>query len=150
MDIQVICAVVGALVGLMTLVGNIFLYVKTYNQTERINHSNSMAKYFNEIFDRFLIEEIPNSRAYIRFEGETLKDFRQLTDTLNDMMKKALYFKYSNPEFYKKLRKKVTEFEDYLADCGNHRYDQDDQSEIFKEIGKKIEEIYACINEAYI
>ena len=65
------------------------------------------------------------------------------------MAKKALYFKYSNQKFYRNLKKKIESFEDYLADCGNHKYDQDEQSEIILEIGKRIEDLYCCINNSY-
>ena len=50
MSISAICTVAGAVVGALTLLGNIILFKKTYEQTERINHSNSMAKYYNVIF----------------------------------------------------------------------------------------------------
>lgn len=142
-------SIAGAVIGLVTFIGNIFLYYKTRKETRHINNTNSMAKYYNEIFDEYLIDKIPSSREYIRFKEGSLKDFRQLTDTLDSMAKKALYFKYSNQKFYRNLKKKIESFEDYLADCGNHKYDQDEQSEIILEIGKRIEDLYCCINNSY-
>ena len=106
---------------------------KTYEQTERINHSNSMAKYYNVIFDEFLIYKIPEARRYIRFEDERLTDFSKLVDELDAMLRSALYFKYTNRDFYKELKCKINELESYLAECGNnHNYEQDEQAEEFK------------------
>ena len=150
MNIGAICTVAGAVVGALTLLGNIVLFKKTYEQTERINHSNSMAKYFNVIFDDFLIYKIPEARRYIRFEDERLTDFSKLVDELDNMLKSALYFKYTNREFYRELKCKISDVGNYLADCGNnYRYEQDEQAEEFKQINEKIEAIYKCINDAY-
>lgn len=90
MSISAICTVAGAVVGALTLLGNIILFKKTYEQTDRINHSNSMAKYYNVIFDEFLIYKIPEARRYIRFEDERLTDFSKLVDELDAMLRSAL------------------------------------------------------------
>ena len=66
------------------------------------------------------------------------------------MLKSALYFKYTNRDFYKELKCKINELESYLAECGNNRnYEQDEQAEEFKIINEKIEAIYKCVNDAY-
>lgn len=150
MSISAICTVAGAVVGAFTLLGNIILFKKTYEQTERINHSNSMAKYYNVIFGDFLIYKIPEARRYIRFEDERLTDFSKLVDELDAMLRSALYFKYTNRDFYKELKCKINELESYFAECGNNRnYEQDEQAEEFKIINEKIEAIYKCVNDAY-
>ena len=67
---------------------------------------------------------------------------------MDKIKKDALYFKYSNSEFYDKLTHEIDELTDFLTSCSNNRQsDIDKQADNIKEIGKKIELIYQLIDK---
>lgn len=79
-----------------------------------------------------------------------LDDTKKFTDELNEMLGGALYYKYNDNDFYKKLKGMVQEIEDYVMDCGNKKYEQEEQSEVYNSIQEKLEKMYKLINDQYI
>ncbi len=125
--------------------------IYTNMQNRKINSINIKARYFEKIFDKYLIEEIPKTRDYIRFTNEGyLEDFQPLVGTLSDMVKKANFFKYDNRNFYNNLKNKTRDLEDYLTQCGNRTYEYDEQSEVHKKISDMTMEVYSCISNYYL
>ena len=121
----------------------------TYRQNKRLNVVNIKAHYYEKIFDDYLIHQIPQSRKYLRFDGESLTDGQKLLDTLSEMRTDALYFKYDNRDFYKELTSYITDVEDYICTCGNKKFEQEEQAEVWMSIQKQMERIYSCIHQNY-
>lgn len=123
-----------------------------YSQQKSIHNASLNSKYHDEIFLEHLIRGIPESRKYIRFNNETgrLDDTKKFTDELNEMLGGALYYKYNDNDFYKKLKEMVQEIEDYVMDCGNEKFEQEEQSEVYNSIQEKLEKMYKLINDQYI
>lgn len=121
-------------------------------QTKKNNVTNIKARYYTKIFDSYLIEKIPRARRYIRFglsDGK-MRDCNKLSDVLQDMMRDALYFQYSNIDFYKELRKKVTELDDYINEMSNKSFVDYERIEVEKNIQEKLASIYTCIEQSSV
>ncbi len=124
--------------------------VITYRQNSKLNNINMRAKYFNSIFDEYLITKIPVARKYLRFSENKLVDSQPLSDVLSQLLNDALYFRYENAKFYNSLKEKVQDVENYVMECGNKTYEQEEQGVVFNNIHEKLAELYKCINDNYI
>lgn len=135
----------------ISLVISIVVAVFQYFQQRSIHRASLNSKYHDEIFLEHLIHKIPEARKYIRFnEADKLDDTDKFTDELNQMLNRALYYKYKDKGFYKKLKDKIQDIEDYVMDCGNKSFEQEDQAEVYKKIQEKLEEMYKLINNQYL
>lgn len=146
MIISIIAVVVSAISIIVSIITAIF----AYKQQTRLNRINMRAKYFEKIFDEYLIEYIPKARKYLRFENNKLVDSEQLCQTLSDLLNASLYFRYENGEFYKELKTQIQSIEDYVLKCGNQNYEQEEQGKVFEEIHNKLSGLYKYINDNYV
>lgn len=113
------------------------------------NSKNLRSRYFEKIFDKYLIKQIPNARKYIRYNTTTYKldDIGKMMDTLTNLKNDSLYFRYSDKNFYKELTSLITKLEDFLGDCSNtSERDEDSRAKNILKIGELIEKIYSLIN----
>lgn len=108
------------------------------------------ARIYSEIFDEFLIERIPKARTYLRFESNKLVDSDQLSDTLADLLNTILYFRYADKKFYELLHSQIQDIEDFVLECGNKKFVQEEQGRIFDQIQEKLEKLYKIVNDNYI
>ena len=108
------------------------------------------ARIYNEIFDKFLIERIPKARTYLRFENNKLVDSEQLSDTLTDLLNTTLYFRYADKKFYELLHTQIQDIEDFVLECGNKQFVQEEQGKVFDQIQDKLEILYKTVNDNYI
>lgn len=137
---------------ILSIVAGIFSIISlilTYRQSNKHNSLNLESRYFEKIFDTYLIDKIPQSRKYIRYDHTTNKlvDIGEMMDVLGYMKNDSLYFKYSNPNFYEKFVDLISNLEDFLGNCSNYtEVDTDKQAKNILDIGSKIEEIYSYIN----
>lgn len=138
--------ILSILAGIFSIISLIF----TYKQSNKHNSLNLESRYFEKIFDTYLITKIPQSRKYIRYDHTTNKlvDINKMIDVLGYMKNDSLYFKYSNPDFYKDLVDLILNLEDFICECSNYaQVDTDKQAKNILEIGSKIEGIYSYINK---
>lgn len=108
------------------------------------------ARIYSEIFDEFLIERIPKARTYLRFESNKLVDSDQLSDTLADLLNTILYFRYADKKFYELLHSQIQDIEDFVLECGNKQFVQEEQGRVFDQIQEKLEKLYKIVNDNYI
>ena len=108
------------------------------------------ARIYSEIFDEFLIERIPKARTYLRFESNKLVDSDQLSDTLADLLNTILYFRYAYKKFYELLHSQIQDIEDFVLECGNKQFVQEEQGRVFDQIQEKLEKLYKIVNDNYI
>ena len=133
---------------LASLIIAIISLVISFFQNKKINSLNLQSRYFEKIFDEYLIKKIPESRKYIKSHNDRLVDADRLIDTTDELKKDSLYFKYSNKEFYEKLKKNIDDLGVFLTACSNrNESDLDQQVKNLLEIGEKIESIYKLINK---
>lgn len=133
---------------LASLIIAIISLVISFFQNRKINSLNLQSRYFEKIFDEYLIKKIPESRKYIKYHNDRLVDADRLIDTTDELKKDSLYFKYSNKDFYEKLKKNIDDLGVFLTACSNRNEpDLDQQAKNLLEIGEKIESIYKLINK---
>lgn len=104
------------------------------------------SRYYEKIFDEYLINQIPKGRQYLKYIDGKLKDADKLIETLSDIKIKALYFKYNNEQFYNELIAIIDDLEKALTDFSNTtENDQDRQYINLNDIKGKIVDIYQVI-----
>lgn len=136
------------IISMVSFVFSTISFIISFKQNQNINSLNLQSRYFEKIFDKYLIEEIPKARAYIRYYNNRLADVDRLIDILGKLKSDSLYFKYSNNNFYEKLKKSIDNLELFLTNCSNNsESDVDKQSQNMLEIGNQITFIYQIINE---
>ncbi len=145
-----IVAITSAAIAFISMLITIVLFYFNYRQVSNLNNVSLNSKYFEKIFDKHLIDLIPNTRKYIRFQNDKLVDTSKLVDELSKLRVDALYFKYSNKEFYSSIKSITQEIENYLMECGNSRFESEEQADVYVEIHKKISRLYKIINDAYL
>lgn len=116
--------------------------------SDRANRASIHADNCSKIFDEYLIERIPKSRAGLRFDGKgKLHNGNELCDAISSMAVSALFYKYDDEEFYRKLSGKCTSLEDIVAEAGNYiKPSEHDQRAFFREVQASLQEIYSLID----
>jgi len=149
--VSIILSIISLVFAAASVGFTIYSYMDTKNREKKDNIVNYKSRYFQIVFDDYLLNKIPEERRYIRFnEVNRLDDFQGLINCLSDMRVSALYFKYDNNDFYTEMKNITQELEDYLSECGNKSYDKDDQYQVMRNINEKVIRLYSCINEKYL
>lgn len=150
MTTEEIIAVASAIIAFLSMIVTLVLFKLNYDQAKKINEIALKSNYFNKIFDEHLIVGIPKARKYIRFQNDRLVDTNNLVNELTNIRGDALYFKYSNKDFYNQLKETTQKIEDYLMECGNKSLEPEEQAEVFRKIHEMISELYSIIDEAHM
>lgn len=125
---------------------SIISIIVSFRQNKAITTLNLQSRYFEKIFDKYLIKEIPKARTYIRYSNNRLADADKLIDALDNVKSDSLYFKYNNKKFYEKLTASIDDLGAFLSKCSNiEESDQDKQASNILKIGEKITTIYKII-----
>ena len=95
-------------------------------KNDEINKVNLQSVYYQQIFEDYLLNDIPRKITYIDFddEGKLNEDYRQLTITLMEMLEKCLYFKFANKKFYDRLKDLISELDDELIIISGKQYEK--------------------------
>lgn len=142
--------IIALILSALSIVSSIICFIFTFLQNKKINKINMNARIYNEIFDEFLIERIPKARTYLRFENNKLVDSERLSDTLTDLLNTILYFRYADKKFYELLHTQIQDIEDFVLECGNKQFVQEEQGRVFDQIQDKLEILYKTVNDNYI
>lgn len=119
----------------------------TYKQNQKLSSLNMQSRYYEKIFDEFLITKIPNGRQYLKYlDNGSFIGAEKLIETLSDLKTKSLYFKYHNESFYNELCTLIEKLERDLTDFTNiSESDQDRQYKNLNKIKDEIVRIYKLI-----
>lgn len=142
--------IIAIVLSALSIISSIICFIITFLQNKKINKINMNARIYSEIFDEFLIERIPKARTYLRFESNRLVDSDQLSDTLADLLNTILYFRYADKKFYELLHSQIQDIEDFVLECGNKKFVQEEQGRVFDQIQEKLEKLYKIVNDNYI
>lgn len=147
---EIILSTIAIVVSIISIIVSAITAFVAYRQNVKLNRINMKARYYEKIFDEYLIKKIPQARKYLRFDNNNrLVDSQQLSEALSALLNDSLYFKYDDREFYKKLKQFIQEIEDYVLECGNSVYEQEEQAQVYIEIQNKLEKLYRYINDNY-
>lgn len=147
---EIVLSIIAIVVSGISIIASVVCASIAYFQNKRINNINMKSRFFEKIFDDYLISTIPEARRYLRFSEGHLVDGEKLGDELNALLNRALYFKFDNKSFFDELKHNISKLEDYIMECGNKNFDNEEQAVVFSKIHEQIEEIYSCINDYYI
>ena len=142
--------IIAIVLSALSIISSIICFIITFLQNKKINKINMNARIYSEIFDEFLIVRIPKARTYLRFESNKLVDSDQLSDTLADLLNTILYFRYADKKFYELLHSQIQDIEDFVLECGNKQFVQEEQGRVFDQIQEKLEKLYKIVNDNYI
>ncbi|MGN0618467.1 MAG: hypothetical protein ACI4J7_05550 [Ruminiclostridium sp.] len=143
---MIITDILSLIISFLALACSAITAIINYKQNKKLSSLNMQSRYYEKIFDTYLIKEIPKSRNYMRYINSKLMDANKLIDTLDKMKNASLFFKYNNEAFYDELTKAVDELEKILADYSNNpEPDQDKQCNNINTIKTKVIEIYKII-----
>lgn len=119
---------------------------------KKLNRVNLEAKYFELIFNPYILEKIPDRVAALKFDTRQKLDenYKELNNTLMEMVRKARYFSFVNQEFYKELSKKTMEVDELLVSISGKTVVQvKEQNQKLIEIEDAVSKVIVYINENY-
>lgn len=116
----------------------------------RINKINLEADYFKTLYSQHLLYELPKARAYMRFSNGRLKDIDALIGELNKIRQDSLYFMYADKDFYTDIKIALGNLEDYLVKMGEESLNEEEQTEVFEQVQRKLEDIYKIFNDKFV
>lgn len=139
--------IISLIFAIISTVISVVSIVITFFQNQKINSSSLKSRYFEKIFDEYLIKKIPEARKYAKYNNDKLDGANHLIDTMDELKKDSLYFEYSNKEFYEKLKKRIDELGVFLTDCSNRSESNPSQQlKNLSKIEEDITSIYKLIN----
>lgn len=116
----------------------------------KTNKQNLNAIYFNNIFDEFLIEKIPESLEKVKHvNNKFIVENDMLDDIMTDLLRKIIFFKYKNKKFYIKLKFKIWEIDDFLANNYCVTCSVTEFNKIKDTLEKKVTKLYEVIEKEY-
>ena len=130
----------------ISLISTIGLTIWEIINNVKTNAVNLQSVICEKVFDKFLIEDIPQARRFLKFDSKNnLTGGEKLNNVLVDIRNSSLYFRYNDRNFYDKLDEKLTELEDYLTNLMNKVHETTKHAEIYNKIDEMIKEIYLII-----
>lgn len=131
---------------ILSIIAIVISLFDIYNN-HRVNKTSIKSEYFSELYQAYLFTKIPEARRDLRVDNGKFVDFEYLQNTITDMVYKLVFFKYADERFYKKLKEKCFNLEDYLLNAGNKK--NVDISTILEEIDNQLRKIYQLINKKH-
>lgn len=132
-------------IAIATITVNIIIFVLTYNQVLQMKRIDVNDRYYSILYDDLLLTTIPRAQDYIQIINGKLIGFEELLGALNDLMKKSIYFKFADKDFYEKVKAKKCQIEDYVMGSANRNIPDDDKSSVSSRINRMISELYTII-----
>lgn len=141
-----------AILALIASIIAIIISLFSMYQNHAINVTNLQSKYFEKIFTDYIVEKIPVKASKIHFtqEGVLHQNYKELIDTMMDMVEHSIYFAYAKHEFYKELSRKTIALEDKLIENASVVIaDKEKQDEFIYHIHEDVMDIIKLINKNY-
>ena len=143
MEISDYIAIIAILVSIATA-------IKQWHHDIHMNRMNLEADYFKELYSEHLLHELPKVRKYLYCRDGKLSDVDPLVNELNRIRQDSLYFYYMDNAFYLKLKKSLSDLEDYLYTCSEQEIDDyTNQTVVMDEIQNKLTNIYKILSKKY-
>ena len=135
-------------ISIVSIVASILMTFWQIEISKRVNRININKSIFDQIFDRYLIDEIPKNRRFLKFDKTNkLTGVKNIQETLHNLRKDSIYFHYRDKTFYDKIEGKILEIEDYLVNCTNDIYIGSEQSEVLNKTDALIGDLYKIIED---
>lgn len=133
------------IVDVLALIASFITLLITFSHEKKLNSINLLSNFYLDIYKDFLVDTLPEARERLQFINNKLTGQTQLINELGKMKRKSMFFRYTKPVFYKKLKKEIDNLEQTIADNCNRISDSDDQEKFNKEITDKLTSMYDLI-----
>lgn len=140
--------VIGLIISILAISISVATALFEYIWNKKINVINLEADLHKSIYTDFLVKKIPEARSYIVYSDEQLKETDKLIETLNDMRRASLFYKYEDKAFYDNLTCKLQELENKLVKKTGIM-SNDEFSSFHTSINSDISDIYDIIMNKY-
>ena len=110
-----------SLVALIVAILSFAISIISIYVQKKLNTINLDAKYYELIFNQFILDKIPNKMSLIKFDskGKLDSSYKSLNSVMMEMVRKARYFSFVNPKFYKGLSDRTKKL---LVDISSKTY----------------------------
>lgn len=137
------------ILSVIAIVVSIGCVIFEYFWTCKINIVNMDSEYVKQIYDEYLIYQIPRARRKIHHGENEIEGIDEITHILNDIRRDSIFYKYTDNDFYKELCEVLHKTEDYAVKKSGKMTD-DEYVEFTKDLNGQIEDIYRIIHTKYI
>ncbi len=123
-----------------------------YLQSSQIRISSLLdleSQYFREIYSKYLLKKIPEALQQISFPEQKISGSESLQECLTNMRHDSAYYRWTNPEFYQKLKTSMSDLEDYVVNASNRTFDPELQTDFNANVQAKLNIIYSTITNSY-
>ena len=137
-------SVVAIIISLVTL----FVYYLQYKGAIEVNTVNIEAEYCTDVFKKYLVEKIPESRIYLEYDGNGRLNagYRKVTTVLKEFYKDIRYYFYRDKLFYRELSQELITLEELIMEERNKSCVSACEQDIFlQNIDKKFRKIYKMV-----
>lgn len=119
---------------------------QTYKE-DKYHKTNLESSYFNDIYMKYLIKEIPEGRKRIAFNNGRLSGTDNIITTLNNIRQDSLYFMFNDKKYYDNICDKLQKLEDKYVEVDELT---NEQFVIFlSDTENMMSEIYKIITNKY-
>ena len=140
--VTVVLSLVAIIVSVATAIAN-------YQKDVKIAKMNIQFAYFQEIYKRHLIKEIPTTRGYMWIDAAGyLQDEAKFIEELNQIRRDSLYFSYEDKQFYSELKIKLQNLDDYVLRAKSKPMLGGEQTAFMDQVENDLKGIYELISKA--
>lgn len=142
-------SIVSLILSIISIVISLAIAIIEIIRAKKINDLNLDFELFKDIIKKYLTSIIPNAYQDISFPNNQLSKIDSLQSALNSLMREVVFFKYSDLNFYKKIKGAIQRLEDFIVVNEGKKFDLDEQREISEKIYNQIKEIYKIFEKKY-
>lgn len=128
----------------------LYLSIKTYKRNKKVAEKTLNKKFFDDIFSDYLLEKIPRCLTEIEKDRglirENSSDFNKI---INEMLEEAMFYKYFENDFYKKISKIVVAIDEKTIVSPNGNSSTEVVDEYKKNLNSLVEDLYKELKDYY-
>lgn len=141
---------ISIVISIIALIISFFSPLFEYWWSKKLNKINIEAEYFDKVYTDFLMIQLPEARLKISYIEESIGGIDDYIDTLRNMRKKSIYFKFANETFYQSLLKKIQELENLIVLSSGKKCEANEYANFTLEFDKLERSIYNCICNGHL
>ncbi|BET05653.1 hypothetical protein MASAN616_15160 [Streptococcus sp. SN-1] len=130
---------------------SIFTFIINLHFENKRLKRESDAKFFQDIYFKYMKDIIPKVEANISFNSTTnrLEGIKPMIVLLQNLRKKTTPYKFVDTKFYESFTKKIMNVEDFYSDSLSHVTDSIRYEQFHKDSTLKITELYLILNQKF-
>ena len=143
-----IADIITNIIAIASLVVSTLVARNNSNREKKIKKRDLNDAIFLEIYQKYMIREIPEAVAKISIVGNgELSGAKEYAEVLRRVKSVSIYYRYSDITFYNKIVGQLGNLEDYLVNNLRGKYTGDEQQIVLSDIQAKTQIIYETLTE---